>query len=85
MIVPLKSRKKVNDELVWLKQNNALYKETILRQSRVNKLPLDGDVNVSVRFINDSQSMDCDKGPVEENEEEVETSSFIPEKRSQPL
>lgn len=29
--------------------------------------------------------MDCDKGPVEENEQEVETSSFIPEKRSQPL
>lgn len=29
--------------------------------------------------------MDCDKGPVEENEEEVETSSFIPEKLSQPL
>ena len=29
--------------------------------------------------------MDCDKGPVEENEEEVETSSFIPEKLSQSL
>ena len=24
--------------------------------------------------------MDCDKGPVEENEEKVETSSFMPEK-----
>ena len=29
--------------------------------------------------------MDCDRVPVEENEEEIETSSFMSEKLSQPL
>ena len=29
--------------------------------------------------------MVCDRGPVEENEEEVETISSIPEKTTQPL
>ena len=59
-------------------------KEIVIEQSRLNGLPVDGDINVSVRFIADSKSMDCDRDPVKENEEEVET-SFLPEKHSQPL
>ena len=54
-------------------------KEIVIEQSRLNGLPVDGDINVSVRFIADSKSMDCDRDPVKENEEEVET-SFLPEK-----
>ena len=59
--------KKVNDVLVWLKQNNPLYKEALIDQSRLNKLPVNEEINVSVRFI-----VDCERVPVEENEEEVE-------------
>ena len=29
--------------------------------------------------------MDCDRGPVEENEEKVETSSFVPESLNEPI
>ena len=42
-------------------------------------------MNVSARFIDDSHSIDCDRGPVKENEEEVQTSSFILEKPNQSL
>ena len=80
--------KKVNDGLVWLKQNNSittLYEEIIIDRSSLNELPVDGDVSVSVRFIDDSQSMDCDREPAEENEEEVKTGTFMPEKISQPF
>ena len=60
----------VNDVLVWLKQNNPLYKEALIDQSSLNKLPVNEDINVSVRFI-----VDCERVPVEENEEEVEVDS----------
>lgn len=83
--------KMINDALAWLKQNNPLYKEIVIDQSRLidqsslNKLPADEVINVSVRFIDDSQSNNCDRGQVKENEEEIQTSSFIPEKLSQLL
>ena len=48
-------------------------------------MPVDGDANVIVRFTDDSQSMDFDRGPVKENKKDFETSSFIPEKLNQPL
>lgn len=40
---------------------------------------------MSVRFVDDSQSIGCDRGPVEQNGEAVETSSFMPEKPRNPL
>ena len=70
---------------VWFKQNNPLYKEIIIDQSRLNELHAYMNINVSLRFIYDSQSMDRDKGPAEQNEEQVETSSFMLEKFSQPI
>lgn len=82
-IVPISQflvSKKVNDTLIWLTENNPLCKEIIIDRSRLKELPVYGDVNLSVRFIYDSQCIDCDRGPVEENEEEVETSSFMSEK-----
>ena len=82
---PKVTLKIVNDALSWLKQNNPLYKEIMSSQSRHNELPVDGNIDVSARLIDDSQSTNCGRGPVEENEEEVETSIFMPEKLSQPL
>ena len=67
---PKVTLKIVNDALSWLKQNNPLYKEIMSSQSRHNELPVDGNIDVSARLI---------------DEEEVETSIFMPEKLSQPL
>lgn len=61
----------VNDALAWLKQNNPLYKEIMSSQSRHNELPLDGNIDVSARLIDDSQSTNCGRGPVEENERKL--------------
>ena len=72
--------KKVNDTPIWLTENNPLYKDIIIDRSRLKELPVYGNVNLGVKFIYDSQCIDCDRGPVEENEEEVETSSFMSEK-----
>ena len=76
---------KVHDLLVSLKQKNPLYKVIIIDKTRLKELPADKEINVIVRLIDDSKSMDCDRVPVEENEEEIETSSFMSEKLSQPL
>ena len=54
-------------------------------QSRLNELPTDGDINVSVRFKNNSQSMNCDRDLAEENEEKVEKSSLASAGLSQSL
>ena len=39
-------RKKVNDALALLKQNNPLYKQITLDQSRLNESPVDGGIEV---------------------------------------
>ena len=59
---------KNDNALVWLKENNPLYKEMIIGRSRLDELPVCEDVNVSVRFIYHSQCTDCDRDLVEENE-----------------
>ena len=57
-----------------------MHKEIIIDRSRLKELSVYGDANLGVKFIYDSQCIDCDRDPVEENEEEVETSSFMSEK-----
>ena len=51
---------------------------------RLNSLPLDGHINIKVRFIEEPHKK-FDKSPVEKFQEELEISSFMSENLSQPF
>ena len=80
-------RERVFQALVWLKNNNPYYRNIIIDEQRVADLPVDNIIKVDKELDLEASETLPDTGPTDDNEfnQQILTSSFIPNSQKQPL